>query len=118
MKPGVIDAEVVPDLVDNRYAYFVDHVVLRIANLAYRISVDLNTVGQDCGVPVTALCEGDPGVQAQQVGFGRIIDDRDDDIAHHPRQTWRNRVQRLGYELLELLPRNLDHSYHSAPLVG
>jgi hypothetical membrane protein len=114
---GVVDAEVVGDLVDDGPADLVGDLVLGLADRADRLVVDGDPVGQDPRVAGCPAGQRDALVEAKQPGRPRTVLDRDGDIAHQPPEALRQPVKGRGDHLFEALRVNLDHPsiVHPAP---
>src|SRR6202048_2985147 len=69
VKPLVVDAEMMRDLVDHRDRDFVDDLILVFADLEQRLAVDGDGVGQRARVPRITFGQCHTVIQAEQVGF-------------------------------------------------
>src|SRR6185312_14485092 len=109
-QPGVVDAEVVGDLVHDGDRDLLDHVVLGLADRQDRLPVEGDPVRQQAAVVVPALGQRDAFVQTEQVRVVRVpLLDQHDHVVHQPGQLLGHLVQGVADELLEPAPGDLDH---------
>src|SRR6185312_15745936 len=109
-QPGVVDAEVVGDLVHDGDRDLVDHVVLGRADRQDRLPVEGDPVRQQAAVVVSALGQRDAFVQTEQVRVVRVaLLDQHDHVVHQPGELLGHLVQGVADELLEPAPGDLDH---------
>src|SRR3954453_13863989 len=81
VEAGVVDAEVVRDLVDDGDRDLLDHLVLGLADVADGLAVDHDPVGQRAAVVPPALGQRVALVEAEQVGLVLVaVLDEDDDV--------------------------------------
>ncbi len=111
VKPGVADAEVMGDLVDDGAADLVGDFPLGPADRADRLTVDGDVVGQDAGVLGGPAGEGDALVEAEQSGRPAVVLHRHGDVAHQLPEFFRQAVQCLADHLLEAPGINIDHPF-------
>src|SRR3954465_723895 len=110
VEPGVVDAEVVRDLVDDGDRDLLDHLVLALADVADGLAVDHDPVRQRAAVLPAAVGQRVPLVEAQQVGLVLVaVLDQDDDVVQQRHQLGRDLVEGVGNQLLELREREGLH---------
>src|ERR1700733_541013 len=116
----VVQAEVVAQLVDHRFAHFVDRFAAGAGDAVDRAAEDRDLVGHERHVAMRAFGQRDAAIDAEQLrggltvvfdGFeifgGRFFLDRDDHVADHLGEPLRQRVQRLADDALELVAREI-----------
>src|SRR5499426_92453 len=106
---GVVDAEVVADLVHDRAPHLLDHIVLGLADGADREAVDGDPVRQHPRVTRRPAGERDSLVEPEQARRARRVLDRDRHVAHQAAQLLRQAVERLPDHFLEPGRIHLDH---------
>src|SRR3954447_26939820 len=103
VEAGVVDAEVVRDLVDDGDRDLLDHLVLGLADVADGLAVDHDPVGQRAAVLPAALGQRVALVQPQKVGLVLVaVLDQDDDVVEQRHELSRDLVEGVGDQLLEL----------------
>lgn len=101
VQPGVIDSEMVGDLMDHGDSDFLHHLFWCGAYLAYFPPIDEDLIRQDTEVGVASLGQWDPLVEAEQSGFWWILGHGDDHVVQQSGQLARDGVERVADELLE-----------------
>src|SRR5262245_18649072 len=111
VEAGVVDAEVVGDLVGDRDLDLLDHVLLRIADPQRRIAIDEDPVRKGAAIAPAALGLRDAAVEAEDVRLvrRRIVLDEQHDVVEQPDQLVGDPGERGLDELLEPLPGHRDH---------
>ena len=110
----VVDAEVVGDLVDHRGTDLVDDLLMRVAHVAQRESIDGDLVGHGKAAVRLALGERDAFVQAEDAGLLALVGHHDHHVVHELGQPVGDAVERVGDEVLERVHGERVHS----PTVG
>ncbi len=103
-QPVIADPEVVRDLVSHGAGHLCADAILIVSGDRHdRGSVERDRVGQDVAVPMTALRERDPVIQAQEVPLirRREILDEDLDVRHRVEDPGGETVDGLGRQFLE-----------------
>src|SRR5207248_6246930 len=107
---GVVDAEVVGDLVHDRHLYLLDDVLLGVADGQDRPAEDEDAVGEHAAVVPAALGEGVPLVHPEQVRIAgrRVVLDQDHHVVEKVEELAGYRVERVTDQLLEPVPAHPD----------
>jgi circadian clock protein KaiC len=109
VQPGVVDAEMMADLVHDGPAHLLDDLRLGAAYRADREPVDGDPVGQHAGVVRRAAGERHSLIETEQAGRASGVLDGDRHVAHQLAQIVGQPVQRRDDHLLEPLRLHLDH---------
>ena len=89
VQSGIVDAEVMADLVDNNAANLLHQLVLGIAHGADGAAVDGDPVREDANVVRRATGEGNSAVQTEQARGTVAMIDGHSDVAHELPEGWR-----------------------------
>ena len=111
VQPGVVDAEVVGDLVHDGNGDLTHHLGLAAAAGDDRLAVDGDAVGHPAAdaVVVAAGGEGHPLVEPEQPPLARPVLDEDGDVVDQAGQLVGDAVEGVGHQLLEPLGADVDH---------
>src|SRR3954451_7674871 len=109
LEPLVGDAEVVRDLVDDRVPHLLDDVLQVAGPTAQGQPVDRDPVRQHSAVRRRPRGQRHALVETEQVGRAAVVLDQDRDVAHHPPELRRDRVERLLDEAPKRLLVDVDH---------
>jgi hypothetical protein len=118
VEAGVVDAEVVRDLVHHGDGHLVDHLSFGVAHAKQRAAKDRDAVGQDAAVVPAAAGQVETLVQPQQIpllGAGFVLH-QDRHVVEVAHQRARDCLQRVGHQFLETLSRHLHG--HTAENMG
>src|SRR5690606_12653314 len=108
VQPGVVDAEVVSDLVHHGDQHFLHHFVLGVAHRQDGLAVDRDPIRQFTAAGRGALGQGDAVIPADDVRLFLVaLLDQRHDVVHRRGEFRRHLVQRFGDQCLEALRRHL-----------
>src|SRR3954447_1622439 len=102
VQAGLVDPEVVRDLVHDGHRDLLDDVVDGVADVADRLAIDHDPVRQRPAVLPAALGQRVALVEPEQVGLVVVaVLDEDDDVVQQEHELLRHLVEGVGDELLE-----------------
>ena len=106
---GVVDPEVMADLMHDSALHLVNYLVLGPADGADRQAVDGDPVRQHPGVARRAAGQRDPLIEPEQARRAGLVLDHDRHVAHQAPQPLRQAVEGRLHHLLEPGRAHLDH---------
>src|SRR5438270_10560105 len=108
-QPGVVDAEVMGDLVHDHAPHLLHDLVLGVAHGADGTPVDRDAVGHAARVADPPHGQGYAFVEAEQAPLRRQVFDEHSHVVHVAAELGGDAVEGVRHQLLEAFPRDVDH---------
>src|SRR5947209_12917271 len=108
-QPGIVDAEVVGNLVDDGAAHLLHDLLLAMGDGADRAPIDGDPVGHGARVADPSRRQRHAWVEPEQSGLGGHVLHEHRHVVDVLAQLLGNPVEGVGHQLFEALPRDVDH---------